>query len=257
MKLRRMIIPLFLLTGIVTIVITGAYNYYAPPKLRQPYKIIATPDDTLRIAFIGDSWAFLHKDHNCKIAQMLQDLLHRPIKVHSYGICGLTSKEIYENIFNNTDFRHFFQKRTYQYCFISAGINDTYKKMGTFYYQQSIDGIIQFLLANNIRPIILEIPNYDIQKSFDRQKSSRKLLRHLSMLVNRKSTDCKQQFRNALDELIQEKGYTNQVGVVRYQSWNNNFEQDLGTLYLGDGLHLNDKGYYVLDSTIAEAIVSL
>lgn len=238
-------------SGIIAYV---AYHYYAPPQLKQPYKI-PQPDDTLRIAYIGDSWAFMHKDHNCQISQLIEDSIHRPVKVHSYGICGLTSKEIYENLFDNSDLKHFFQKRGYEYCFVSAGINDTYKKMSTTYYQQSMDAIIQFLLYNNIHPIILEIPDYNIQKSYERQKKNRKMLRHLSMLINNTPMDCKLLFRNALDELLHEKGYENKVNVIRYKTWNNDYANDLRQLYRPDGMHLNEKGYADSDSTIVKVIL--
>ena len=90
-------------------------------------------EDTLRIAYIGDSWAYWHKDHECQIAQLLEDTLHHPVKVHSYGICGRTSREIYENMFENTNFKEFLTKRRYEYCYVSVGINDTHKKMSIPY----------------------------------------------------------------------------------------------------------------------------
>lgn len=245
-----------LLAGIITIISYLAYHYYAPPYQIKTYSTI-NHDDTLRIAYIGDSWAFMHKDHHCKIAKVLEDSIHRPVKVHSYGICGLTSKEIYENLFENSDMKQFMQKRYYKYCFISAGINDTYKKMGISYYQKSMDVIIQFLLMNNIRPIILEIPDYDINKAYEKQKISRKLLRQISMLVNNTPINCKEMFRKALNEMIQEKGYTNNISIIRYQTWNSNGVKDLKVLYTSDGMHLNELGYSVLDSVIANEILRI
>ena len=233
----------------------GAYRYYAPPCLREPYQMKKS-DDTLRIAYIGDSWANFHNEHDCTIPQLLEGLLHLPIKVHSYGICGLTSKEIYENMFDNSDFRLFLSKRRYQYCYISAGINDTYKKMSTSYYQQSMDGIIQLLLSNHIYPILQEIPDYDIHMSFERQKPSRILLRQCSMIINNTPLDCKQRFRDTLDELIQKKGYQDKVSIIRYESWNNNYKNDLKNYYNDDHMHLNEKGYSILDSVIANEIIA-
>ena len=252
-------ILLLLLIFICTIIIFRAYHYYAPPQLREPYKISnkIKHDDTLRIAFIGDSWAYMHKNHNCEIAQIIEDSIHSPVSVHSFGICGLTSKEIYEHIFDDPDFRQFMQEKKYDYCFVSAGINDTYKKMSTSYYQQSMDGIIQFLLANHIHPIILEIPDYNIIKAYDNQKTDKKLLRRLSMYINSTPLDCKQDFRDALDELINEKGYKNKVSVIRYKSWNNDYPNEQNQLYLNDGLHLNENGYAKLDSVIAKEILKL
>ena len=233
----------------------GAYSYYAPPRLLEPYQM-KEADDTLRIAYIGDSWAFMHKHYDFQLETVLEDTLHRPVKVYSHGICGLTSKEIYEKMFNDTEYHDFLQRKGNQYCFISAGINDTYKKMSTRYYKQSMDGIIQLLLYNNIRPIILEIPDYDIQKAYNWQKSLRKILRNISMYINNTPVNCKQMFRKALDELIIEKGYQNQVSIIRYHTWNNNYNDDLKRLYVHDGMHLNNLGYAKLDSVIALEIIN-
>lgn len=229
------------------------YNYYAAPKMRQPYKL-TSQEDTFRIAYIGDSWAFFHRNHECIIGHMLKGKISRPVKVHTYGICGLTSKEIYLQFYDNNDFKDFIQKRRYEVCFVSAGINDTYKKMSTHYYKQSMDGIIQFLLSNHIQPVILEIPDYDIVKAYNRQPIHRKLIRRLSMFVTGCDIDCKQVFRHALDELIQEKGYQDSIIIIRYDSWNRNYSEDLQKLYWPEGMHLNEDGYLVLDSMIVNAI---
>lgn len=244
------------LCGICIFIMYKAYHYYAEPQPHLPYSL-SSSSDTINIAYIGDSWAFLHKDHECHIANILQNTLKRPVKVYSFGICGLTSREIYENIFDNNELKHFFQKRNYRYCYISAGINDTYKKMSLSYYEKSMDYIIQFLLKNHIHPIIQEIPDYNIQKAYSRQHPARKILRKMSMLITGTTIDCKQQYRNALDNLIQKKGYTNKISIIRYKSWNNNYIQDLNTIYAEDGMHLNHKGYAVLDSVIAEEIVQI
>lgn len=253
--MRRVKYVILIFTGIVCMLIAyGTYRYYAPPHIREPYQM-KEPDDTLRIAYIGDSWAFLHKDHDSCLETLLENTLHRPVKVYSHGICGLTSKEIYEKMFNDTEFHSFLKSEGYQYCFISAGINDTYKKMSASYYQQSMDGIIQFFLANNIHPIILEIPDYDIQKAYNWQKSLRKVLRDMSMFINNTTVDCKQMYRDALNGLINQKGYQNKVSIIRYKSWNGNYDNDLQRLYLGDGMHLNSVGYAALDSIIAKTII--
>ena len=159
-------------------------------------------------------------------------------------------------MYNNNDFREFLQTNGCKYYYISAGINDTYKKMSIHYYKTSMDYIIQFAQKNSIKLIIQEIPDYDIQKSFERQNNGKKKLRRLSMYINKISIDCKQKFRDALDELIYEKGYQKKVSVIRYQSWNNDYEKNLRLLYLDDGLHLNEHGYAKLDSVIAQEIIT-
>ena len=230
------------------------YNYYAPPTEREAYIIPRHHDDTIRIAFIGDSWAAMHKEHDCIISQIIEDSIDRPVKVSSFGIHGKTSKEVYNNLFDNKDLRSFMM-RGYDFCFISAGINDTYKKMSTSYYRISMDNIIRFMLTNKIHPIILEIPDYDIIKAYVRQKPSRKLLRKISILITGSQIDCKQGFRNTLRELIYGNQYGYQINILNYQEWNNNFRDDIKSYYLGDGMHLNHIGYTKLDSCIARIII--
>jgi lysophospholipase L1-like esterase len=112
------------------------------------------------------------------------------------------------------------------------------------------------MLTNNTRPIILEIPDYDIMKAYDLQRTERKLLRKISMIINGTQMDCKQDFRNALHDLISEKKYHHLVDVIDYKEWNNNMQDDLRQFYNSDGLHLNQKGYMKLDSVIAKHIAN-
>lgn len=234
-----------------------SFQYCAPPSFRQPYLMKQEAEDTLRIAYIGDSWAYWHNEHKCQIAQLLKDTLHRPVKVHSYGICGLTSKEIYENMYEDCNLKDFLTRRRYEYCYVSAGINDSHKMMSIPYYQQSISNIIQLMLINNIHPIIQEIPDYDIKRVYDLQKPSRKIVRRIFMLINNLPLDCKQRFRDALDDMIHEKGYQDRVSIIRYKAWNNNYSSDLEHLYSHDHLHINENGYAKLDSVIAKEILKL
>ena len=230
-------------------------NYYAPPAEQRTYIIPHHHDDTLRIAYIGDSWAAMHQEHRCIIEQMISERIHQPVKVVSFGLHGKTSKEIYESLFDNYDM-HTFMAQGFNLCFISAGINDTYKKMSAAYYKTSMDCIIQFMFANDIRPIILEIPDYDIDRAYNMQRANRKLLRRASMLITDTKIDCKQDFRNALHELIQEKGYQDKVDVIQFIEWNNNYQNDLRTYYIADGMHLNQEGYLRLDSIIVRHILN-
>ncbi len=250
----KLIISLIVFIAICIMLGAKLHSYYTPAQMHSTYQTIQHHDDTIRIAYIGDSWAFGHQFHQCKIKELLENKLQRPAIVSSYGIGGLTSKEIYHALFEMDNLKHFIQQG-YDYCFISAGINDTYKKMSISYYQKSMDCIIQFMLANYIHPIILEIPDYNIIKTYKNQKTDKKLLRQISMFINDTDLDCKQQFRAALDELVQENGYQDKVSIVRYKSWNKNYEDDLKNLYIEDQMHLNEKGHSVLDNAIIKEIL--
>lgn len=255
MKLR--FYQIILVVAIILIALGyGLYYYYAPPKERKPYRIAKNKDDTIRVAYIGDSWAFFHHPFDKRITDSLSNKLNHPAKVTSLGFCGRSSKEIYWYFFDKPEMVTYLSKG-YDYCFVSAGINDSNKKMSPNYYKQSMYCIIQFLLANEITPILLEIPDYDIERMYRHEMPSRKPLRLLSRHVTGTPINCKQEFRQALNELLMDKKYGNRVQIIRYKTWNNNYDDDLKKYYQGDGIHLNDKGYAKLDSCIVETCVKL
>ena len=181
------------------------------------------------------------------------DSLNIPVKTESYGFGGLTSKKIYNALFELERFK-MFMKNGYHYCIVSAGINDTYKKMSKSYYKTSMNCIIRFLIDNRIFPIILEIPDYNIYQAYNNQKKYKKIIQRFSMFVNSTEMDCKQQFRNALNEVIKEKRYGNMLSIIPFKSWNKDYNKDLETIYNIDQVHLNERGYQLLDSVIAKEI---
>ena len=255
--MKRKIKYMIVFIAIILIVFGyGMYYYYAPPKEREPYRIARSNDDTIRVAYIGDSWAFFHQPYDQRISDSLTNKLRLPAKVTSLGFCGRSSKEVYQYFFDKPEMVTFLSKG-YDYCFVSLGINDANKKMSTNYYKESMACIIQFLLTNQIIPIILEIPDYDIERMYRWEIPSRKLLRPFSRFVTGTPINCKKEFRQALDELLTEKEYGEKVQVIRYKTWNDNFAEDLKNYYKGDGIHLNDKGYAKLDSCIVNICVKL
>lgn len=254
MKQKRLIFIVLFLTIICILLEKMFFIYYSPAQEREIYHTIQRNDDTLRVAYIGDSWALGHQYHNCIIPQMLTDSIQHPVILESYGIGGLTSKEIYHALFEIDSFKNFITKG-YDYCFISAGINDTEKKMSTSYYKNSMNYIIRFMLNNHIHPILLEIPDYNILQTYNNHKYYEKAIRRLSMIINSKNVDCKQEYRDALNEMIKEQNYKDQVSIIKYSSWNNNSIKDLETLYINDQVHLNERGYQKLDSVIVNEIL--
>lgn len=245
------------LTGISTlavIVIAAAlYDYYTCAQERFPYHIKKSQSDTLRIAFIGDSWAFMHREYDAATSQYLSQSLNHPVRLMSFGICGLTSSEIYENIFENDSLKDFLSIG-HNYCILSAGINDTYKKMSPTYYSKSIEHISNFLLYNDISPIIIDIPDYDIYKAYEHQKTSRKIIRQLSMLINGLPIDCKNIYRDELYELTSSHKYRGKIKVIPFKLWNGNYISDQELYYRSDGMHLNRKGYEHLFECLPEVL---
>ena len=234
--------------AVLLVAVMMTYAYYADALQQTPYPCQQHDDDTLRVILIGDSWACYHQPHDAHLSQLLQELTRKPVKVVSYGLCGKTSKEIYGSLFDDNGMRQLLTRGA-DYCFLSVGINDTYKKTGAASYAQHTMQILRFLCTNHITPIVLEIPNYDIAFAFERQTMTRKLLRYLSMLFTNSPLDCREKYRKALRETIQSDSIAHKTHIIPTQSWSLH-------LYQYDRMHLNDLGYQTLDSCIAHTIVS-
>ena len=253
-KYRKWIITIIgILVPIVWITIT-VHKYFSISKGIHTYKIKHYQSDTLRIAFIGDSWAYYHHQHPCTIESNLSSNLQRPVKVMSAGILGATSKIICTAISTTNSIHKTLKDGAPDYCIVSAGINDANLKIGQNFYQHHIHLIIDFLLQNHIVPVILEIPDYDIEYVYNKSSFKQKLLRRFSMLVTGSSLDCRKEYRQSLQSMLELNGYKEKVIVIEEKKWNPTGFKDSRQLYQEDGIHLNHKGYKILDYYIIQAI---
>ena len=118
-------------------------------------KTYSSLNDTLKIAFIGDSWAAYHHQYDSLLCSMLSSDGHS-YYVISKGNVGAKSKQIYQCLSTTTKpilLNH------PNYCIVSAGINDAVAKMGSYYYVHHYMLILQQLLESGIKPVVLEMPN--------------------------------------------------------------------------------------------------
>ena len=248
------IMAISMLMFIIIIFIIRNRHYYSIAKEIDFYTTEHHYDDTLRIAFIGDSWAYHHQEHTCQICRILSDSIHKPVTIMSAGIPGATSKSIYADFATDTPI-HKVLKNGPDYCIVSAGINDSNLKLGCKYYQQHVRLIIDFLLRNKIVPIIIEIPDYNIKKVYSESSLMQKIRRILSMAMTGSSLDCRNENRQALNFMIEQNNYSNNVVVIRNHQWNPSGYKDPRHIYIEDGIHINDKGYEILDSCIIQSIL--
>lgn len=251
MKLLLLIIVFVaILIGVVIINIP----YYAPAYQQKGLTTIKHNDDTIRIAYIGDSWADGHKNVNCVISSLVSRTTGRPVVVRTAGVSGLTSKYIYYCIFDDDSIREVIEWGP-NFCFVVAGINDSDRKMGKKYYKENMRLIIDILLENHITPIVLEIPSYDIRFSYKRRSRQVKLQYLVSMLLTWSKMDCIDDYRKEYIELLEEQGWNKRVITVYSKDWNPEGYKDQRNLYDSGLMHLNAKGYLVLDTCIANKII--
>ena len=228
--------------------------YFTPAIKQYGLSVEEHVDDTIRIAYIGDSWADRHKYEKCIIDSFVAFKTGKSVVVKTAGTSGLTSKNIYYSIFRDDSVRRVIEWGP-NFCFVAAGINDSDRKIGKNYYKENMRLIIDLLLENNIVPIILEIPSYDIRFSFKRRSRLIKLQYLSAMLFSWSKMDCILDYRDAYVDLLREKGWNKKVITVNYDDWNPDGYNDARGLYDGGLMHLNSKGYLVLDTCISQKII--
>ena len=82
-----------------------------------------------------------------------------------------------------------------------------------------------------------------------------KFRRHFSMAVTGSSLDCRNENRQALNYMIEQNGYSSKVIVLKKDKWNPLGFKDSRHLYKEDEIHLNHKGYEILDNYIITSIL--
>lgn len=227
---------------------------YRPAVKQTGLNVLHHHDDTIRIAYIGDSWAYNHKKVKCVIDSIIHDQIRKPVQIRIAGIGGLTSKEIYNGFFSNVEFKSVIEWGP-DFCFVSAGINDSNIKNGSDTYKENMRLLISLLIDNHITPVILEIPYYDIYYTFWRLSFETMYRSIRSMLYTKLPINCIDLYSMAYNDLITEQQWQDVVITIRRSDWNPNGYNGQKELYTLDRMHLNQNGYFVLDSCIASQIV--
>lgn len=229
--------------------------FYTPAERQNGLITLSHDDDTVRVAYIGDSWAEGYKKVNCMIDSLVNYATGKPVLVRIAGISGLTSKNVYYGLFRNESMRRAIEWGP-DYCFVVAGINDSDRKMGKGYYKENMRLIIELLLDKGIMPIVLEIPSYDIDFSYKRRNRIIKLQYLVSMILTRSKMNCIEEYRNEYRIMLEEQSWADKVITIFNDEWNPDGYKDTRTLYDSGRMHLNEIGYHVLDTCIAHKIIN-
>ncbi len=226
------------------------YYHLAKKQMLLRGETIEVSNDTLKIAFIGDSWAAYHHDYDLELDSML-NALGQHVRVLSIGNVGAKSKEIYQRMYSTTKPVLLEQPN---YCIISAGINDAVAKLGKDYYVHHYMLILQQLLDLDIKPVVLEMPEVNYRAIAGRERWTMRLRHVLSSVITDSELYGFESYKTALTNAIKNAGLQNHIVHISADLWDPDGYRDSRGLYSSDETHLNAKGYEVLDSCIASEI---
>ena len=241
--------------------------FYIPPIPFTPYEVKHHHDDTLRVIMIGDSWIYFHqtlrRDFTFAI-ELKRVLGSKKVKVTAKGKAGATSGEIYKRMSNDytweMDYDLNYSSQSViesgaDYCVISAGINDARQRRGKNYYVGSYLQILRLLLLNGIRPVMMEIPNVEVDDAFEGNTLYYRLKARICMSALKTDLYGVEDYRRTLKDSLISTHLMDSIIYIPAVSWNPEGWRDKRDIYTDDHFHLNLSGYKILDSTFAAEIV--
>lgn len=258
-----------MITAVVVLVVGIVWwwrPFYTPADPIPPYQVKHHTDDTLRVIMIGDSWAHFHVTlrRDSLLEQDLRQLLKsNKVTVKVKGRGGATSGEIYDKMSNERtmaadfDLEHSLQpliETGPDYCIISAGINDARQRRGKYYYVENYLQILRLLLHANIRPVIIEVPDVEVDKAFYGNTLYYRLRSQICMYYLQTGLRGTKDYRQALKEALVSRNLMDSVLYIPYKSWNPDGWRDKRDIYVDDHFHLNLPGYAIFDSCLVTEI---
>ena len=236
------------------------YNRWKPlwslEEPREIYTINHYQDDTLRIVMIGDSWVGMRTDSlNNLFQSILSAKTGRPVIVKTKGKGGEKSRSIYQLLFEEGGFgTKPLLLSGADYCIIFAGINDAAANLGIKQYNYYMKLILVFLLANNVHPILTEIPDVNIWNVYSEKPIKDLVSDYLRSLMTGCGMYHFSDYRKALQSMLKDSRLIDSVLYVPMRGWNGDNSDMNKHLFLDDQIHLNQGGYIKMDSCIIEAI---
>lgn len=256
-------VMLFLFFCLLALGVTYGYYYsrwkrlWAPANPMTPYSVSHIQDDALRVLMIGDSWAGIHSELQMDtfLRSKLEQKILQPVSVVSKGKGGEKSKGIYQLLFQTDGYgtRNLFNAGV-DYCIISAGINDAAANLGTKQFCAHYRMILDFLLANSIRPVIIEIPDVEIWNIYGDKPKKDLLIDYVRSTMTCCGMYNYHEYREALRSMLMEECLMERVIYVPMKEWNGDGAKLNPSLFMADKIHLNREGYEKLDVCIATAI---
>lgn len=223
----------------------------------EPYPLTAMQhahnDSITKIIVIGDSWGDLANKYN--IPEYIDSLMYtKGIKTitKAKGEHGATSRKIYNNMHydgNDINSTKPLIENTPQYAILFCGVNDSHGQYGKDFYAYHTSLIVKEMLHHNIKPIILELPHYDIERQYGHysftKRSGYRLLSFMSdrtFYINNIT-----RYRTEIKKNFTEQGIIDKVTWISIDTFSKQKCYD-------NSMHLNNHGYQCLANIIVEII---
>lgn len=251
------------MVSLLAMIFVSLYYYFrwkplwSYEKPRTIYPIIHHQDDTLRIVMIGDSWVGMRTETSNNLFQKrLSTISGRPVILKSKGKGGEKSRGIYQLMFEEDGMgtKSLFSSGV-DYCVVIAGINDAAANLGKKQFSYHMKLIIEFLLKNGIRPVLIEIPNVNLWNEYERKPIKDMVVDFIRSLMTRCGMYHFPEYREALRLMLEESKFSSPVIYVPMNGWNGKNYDLNKQLFIDDQKHLNQQGYLKLDSCIMNAII--
>lgn len=211
--------------------------------------------DTVTVIFIGDSWASYHSEYDQQLKKHIESILNKPAKVISRGTVGAKTKFIYTAMHDvsPTGTKELIEQSP-DYAIVSTGINDAVAKMGTENYCHHYSLIIRRLISAGIKPIIIDMPQVDYKAIYQRESLVARIRHRISAWYTGAPLWSFNDYRATLRALISQGEIKKHLIYIPASEWNSEGYMDPRHLYFEDHVHLNEKGYFLLDSCITSNI---
>lgn len=208
----------------------------------------------IRVGIIGDSWVA-----GQKLDQSIHDSLRTAgidASVISFGHPGAKSRQIFRNLLSESaapySSRSLWEGKHLNYMIILAGVNDSAGHIGAEFYGHHMLNIVKFTQSIGAFPIIVEVPEYDIENAPPEGALSfvKRLL--YKALYDGMQDDVIVGYRHALSEKLNTLP-KNSYLIVKFDPFIKDYSE-AKNLY-ANALHLNKQGYQRLGTYIGTQLV--
>lgn len=251
-----------ILVFLIIVIIAGLffYNRWKPlwtlEAPQKSYNITYLQDDTVRVIMIGDSWVGMRTDSINNLFQTkLSEKINRPVILKTNGKDGEKCHGIYHLMFqeDSCGTKPLFISGA-DYCVVFAGINDAASNLGVKQFVYYMRHIIDFLLINKIRPVLIEIPDINFWTIYDEKPLKDLVGDYVKSLMTNCGMYHFSEYREALHSMLKDNNMIDSVIMVPMRGWNGEGFDVNKHLFLEDQKHLNHHGYIKLDSCIVDVI---